>query len=93
MKVEPFPAVPSSAEVVLYTRVGCHLCDDAKQLLKELQKKVPFELQEIDIDQYPELRKRYNEEVPVIFIRGKKAFKYRIDPRQFLKRLEQGRTP
>lgn len=81
-----------AAEVVLYTRAGCCLCDEAKQLLRQLQGEVCFELQEIDIDQDPALRQRYNEEVPVIFIHGKKAFKYRIDPRQFFRRLHAGRA-
>lgn len=80
-----------SAEVLVYTRAGCCLCDEAKQLIRELQKKAPFAFREVDIDQDPALRERYNEEVPVVFIHGKKAFKYRIDSRQFLKRLEQGR--
>ena len=77
------------AEVILYTRAGCCLCDDAKRVVAELQKKVRFLLREIDIDQDPELRRRYNEEVPVVFIHGRKAFKYRVDPKQFLKRLER----
>ena len=75
-------------EVLLYTRAGCHLCDKAKAHLRELQKQSPFALQEVDIDQDPELQRRYNDEVPVIFIHGRKAFKYRIDPRQFLRRLQ-----
>jgi len=75
-------------EVVLYTRAGCHLCDEAKQQLRELRRKAAFALREVDIDQDPELRQRYNDEVPVIFIHGRKAFKYRIDPSQFLKRLQ-----
>lgn len=79
-------------EVVLYTRAGCHLCDDAKQLLRQLQRKTPFEFEEIDIDRDPQLQQRYNDEVPVILVHGKKAFKYRIDPAHFLKRLNAGRS-
>jgi len=82
---------PSSVEVLVYTRAGCCLCDEAKQWLRKLQKKTSFEFREVDIDQDPQLLERYNDEVPVVFIHGKKAFKFRIDPRQFLKRLEQGR--
>jgi glutaredoxin len=80
-----------SAAVIFYTRAGCHLCDEAKQQMRELQKRFPFEYREIDIDQDPELLRKYNHEVPVIFIHGKKAFKYRIDAKQFVKRLERGR--
>ena len=78
-------------EVLLYTRAKCHLCDEAKQQIRALQKEAPFRFQEVDIDQDPELRQRYNEQVPVVFIHGRKAFKYRIDPVLFLKRLVEGR--
>jgi glutaredoxin len=84
-RAEPSPL----PEVVLYTRAGCHLCDEAKKQLVELRKQAAFELREVDIDQDPELQRRYNDEVPVIFIAGRKAFKYRIDPREFLKRLQR----
>ena len=77
----------AAAEVLLYTRANCHLCAEAKQQLQALQIKSPFRLQEVDIDQDPALRERYNEEVPVVFIHGRKAFKYRINPAQFLERL------
>ena len=82
---------PSLPEVVLYTRAGCHLCEEAKDQIHQLQMKAKFVYREVDIDFDPELRQRYNDEVPVVFIQGKKAFKYRIDPRQFLKRLQAGR--
>ena len=80
-----------SAEDLLYTRANCHLCDEAKQQLRALRKKAPFRFQEVDMDQDPVLRQRYNDEVPVVFIHGRKAFKYRIDPAQFLQRLEEWR--
>ncbi len=82
---------PSAAEVLLYTRPQCSLCDQAKQQLRELQEQAHFQCQVVDIDQDTGLRQRYNEEVPVVFIHGKKAFKYRLDSRQFLKRLQAGR--
>ena len=77
----------SLPEVVLYTRAGCHLCDEAKEQIRRVLAQAPFAFHEVDIDLDPELRERYNEKVPVVFINGEKAFKYRIDPRQFLKRL------
>ncbi len=91
MAVEGPHSFRNSSEVLLYTRSGCCLCDEAKQLLRELQKQSRFEFREVDIDQDPGLRQLYNEEVPVVFIHGKKAFKYRIDARQFLKRLGRRR--
>ena len=79
------------AEVVFLTRVGCCLCVDAKNEMQKLQREIPFEFQEFDIDKDSSLREQYNDEVPVIFIHGKKAFKYKIDAKQFLRRLVAGR--
>jgi glutaredoxin len=74
-------------KVTLYTRAGCCLCNDAKKVLNCARSSADFELDEIDIDQHPEWLALYNEEVPVIAIDGRKAFKYRVDRREFLKKL------
>jgi glutaredoxin len=73
--------------VTLYTRPGCCLCDDAKRVLLEARRRADFDYQEFDIDADPELRRLYNDEVPVIAINRVKAFKYRVDMKEFLKRL------
>jgi glutaredoxin len=73
--------------VTLYTRAGCHLCDEAKQVIEAARPRADFDYEECDIDASPELLRLYNEEVPVIAIDGRKAFKYRLDMREFLKRL------
>jgi glutaredoxin len=73
--------------VTLYTRAGCHLCDDAKAVIEAGRARAEFDYEEFDIDADPELRRLYNEEVPVITIDGRKAFKYRVDMNDFLKRL------
>ena len=73
--------------VTLYTRAGCHLCDDAKSVLAAAGSRAQFDYEERDIDADPELRRLYHEEVPVIAIDGRKAFKYRVDMDEFLKRL------
>ena len=76
-------------EVVVYSRKGCHLCDIVKNQLGQLQPGNNFHWREIDIDTDPELKQKYNDEIPVVFINGRKAFKYRIDPAQFLKTLKR----
>lgn len=73
--------------VTLYTRAGCHLCDDARQVILAARPRAEFDYEEFDIDADPELRRLYNEEVPVIAIDRRKAFKYRVDMNDFLKRL------
>lgn len=74
-------------KVTLYTRTGCHLCEEAKQVLQSARSRVAFQLEEIDVDRHPEWLRLYNEEVPVIAIDGVKAFKYKITMEEFLKKL------
>ena len=62
-------------DIVLYTRHGCHLCDDALELLRDYG----HEPRLIDIDTDPALRERYNECVPVVEIDGKERFRGRIN--------------
>ena len=73
--------------VTLYTRAGCCLCEEAKHVLAEARRRATFEYEERDIDADPDLLSRYHEEVPVIAINGVKAFKYRVDMKEFLRKL------
>ena len=75
-------------KVTLYTRRGCHLCDEAKRAIDSARRQGAFDYEEFDIDSDPELRKLYNEEVPVIAIDGTKAFKYRLTAEELMKKLE-----
>jgi glutaredoxin len=65
-----------SQRIVLYTRAGCHLCDDAQQQL--LTHGIVPEC--IDIDADPDLRERFDTCVPVVEINGKIRFRGRINP-------------
>ncbi len=69
-------------KVTLYTRTGCHLCDDAHAIL-EAHGLSP---QQVDVDADEELRQRFNECVPVVEIDGKIRFRGRVDP-MLLRRL------
>jgi glutaredoxin len=73
--------------VTLYTRAGCCLCDEAKRALTEARRRVEFDYEELEIDADEALRRRYNDEVPVIAIDGVKAFKYKVEVTEFLKKL------
>jgi uncharacterized membrane protein len=55
-------------EVTLFSRTDCHLCDQAKEQLDDLQSKVPHKLLVVDVDQKEQLRKKYGFEVPVVEI-------------------------
>ena len=79
--------MPEAREVVVYSRRGCHLCEIVKESLSKLHKRGGFDWREVDVDGDAELRRLYNDEVPVIFINGRKAFKYRMDEQEFLRKL------
>jgi len=74
-------------DVVLYSRKGCHLCEVVKESLHKLARRGGFHWREVDVDSDDDLRRRFSDEVPVVFINGRKAFKYRMDERDFLRRL------
>ena len=74
-------------EVILYSRKGCHLCEVVKESLGKLSKRGGFAWREVDVDLDEDLRRKFTDEVPVVFINGRKAFKYRMDEREFLKKL------
>jgi glutaredoxin len=76
-----------TGEVILYSRKGCHLCEIVKESLTKLEKRGGFMWTEVDVDSNAEVRRLYNDEVPVVFINGRKAFKYRMDEQEFLRKL------
>jgi glutaredoxin len=68
-------AKPSTSTAILYTRRGCHLCDEAKAVLL----RHGLSPQEVDIDADPQLRERYGQCVPVVVIDGQQRFRGRIN--------------
>jgi glutaredoxin len=82
-------AVARTLEVTLYTRPGCHLCDEAKALIAPLLAKAGGRLREVNIDGNEELRERYNADVPVIFMGARKVAKHRVDLDQFRRQLAE----
>lgn len=77
------------AIVTLYTRPGCHLCDDAKANIFAAGCSDQFQLVEVNIDEDAEARARYQYDIPVIFINGVKVFKHRVEPRDFKRKLRR----
>jgi glutaredoxin len=76
-------------QLTLYTRPDCCLCDDMKRIIGEVAGRTPLDLHEIDVDSAPELREQLGSEVPVLFIDGRKAFKYAVTARDLQKRLSR----
>ncbi|HTS26242.1 MAG TPA: glutaredoxin family protein [Bryobacteraceae bacterium] len=74
-------------KVTFYTRAACCLCEDAKRVLQAALRSADFDYEEVDIDKDPDLLRLYNDQVPVIAINGRKAFKYRVEIKEFLRKL------
>jgi peroxiredoxin/glutaredoxin len=78
--------------VELYSKPNCSLCDQARSVLLEVQKRIPFELLEVDIEKDPVLLERYRHDIPVVFVDGKAWFKHKVDASELEKRLERARA-
>lgn len=77
--------------VTVYSRHGCHLCEDAVKTLESMREELAFEIEIIYIDGNVELEKLYGNEVPVIHINGEHHDFYRVDPERFRTSLEKHR--
>ena len=76
-----------TAQVILYSRDGCHLCEEVRTQLETLRKEHGFMLTEVDIDRDARLRERYDHDVPVVTVNGVEALRHHWRPRAFLKAL------
>ena len=77
--------------VTVYSRHGCHLCEDAVKTLEGMREELAFEIEIIYIDRDAELEKLYGNEVPVIHINGEHHDFYKVDPERFRTSLEKHR--
>jgi len=75
-------------QLTLYTRKDCCLCEEMKGVVRRVAGRLPLEMEEIDVDSAPDLQEQYGNEVPVLFINGRKAFKYRVTEAELRKRLK-----
>ena len=75
--------------VDIYSRPGCHLCEEAKEVIERVRRRFPFTLSEINIETDPDLETLYGTEIPVVVINGNKAFKYHVDETEFVKKVNR----
>ena len=80
--------IPDKARVVVFSRPGCHLCDEAKLAIEAAQCRDKYTLEEINIESDPDLLRRYQYDIPVITINGLEAFRHRLTSEAFRERLQ-----
>ncbi len=73
--------------LTLYTRSGCHLCEEMRAVVGRVAPDLGAILEEIDVDSDPALARAHGAEVPVLCVNGRKAFKLRVDERRLRARL------
>ncbi|HEU4355891.1 MAG TPA: glutaredoxin family protein [Actinomycetota bacterium] len=69
--------------VVLYSRPGCGLCDEAREVILAERARTPFAFDEVDIAGDDELELEYGIRIPVVLVDGSERFEVRVDPLSF----------
>jgi glutaredoxin len=77
----------SKAHVIVYSRPGCHLCDEAKATIQNSGCTDRFTLEEINIESDHELLKKYKYDIPVVTIDGVEAFRHRVNAEDFRRKV------
>lgn len=77
--------------VTVYSRPGCHLCEQAMSELRALQGELAFELREVDITGEDELHRAYFERIPVIALDGEELCDHFVEEALLRERLESRR--
>ena len=73
--------------LTLYSRPGCHLCDEAREALERVRAQAPFDLHEINIETDDALHARYLERIPVVALDGEELFDFFVDEAALLRRI------
>ena len=80
-------------KIILYSKEGCHLCEDAKEALFELADDFEIELEEVDITTDRVLFEKYKYTIPVMVVDGSIVLEARIDARKIYRALAEGYGP
>jgi glutaredoxin len=80
-------------ELTLFSRPGCHLCDDMKAAIDRVSQSIALTLHVVDISGDPDLEARYGVEIPVLLVDGRKAAKYRVSDQELIRILAGRRRP
>ena len=79
-------------KVVIYSKPGCHLCEEAKAAIQAAGCEGQYTLAEINIETDPDLRRRYRYDIPVITFDGVEAFRHRVSAEEFREALRVARS-
>jgi glutaredoxin len=73
--------------VILYSRPGCHLCEEARAALERARERASFEIDEVNIETDDVLHARYLERIPVVVLDGEELFEYFVHEESLIRRI------
>jgi glutaredoxin len=80
--------MPEPIRIDIYSRPGCHLCDEARAIVEPFRKDYPMLLRTINVESSADLENRYGSDIPVVFIDGEEAFRHRVDRTELERKLK-----
>jgi len=71
--------MPEPIRIEIYSRPGCHLCDQARAVIEEFRGIYPMSIRTISVETSVDLENRYGTDIPVVILNGEEAFRHRVD--------------
>ena len=84
--------MPEKVRVIVYSKPGCHLCEEAKAVILSSGCETLFTLTEVNIETDPKLKRKYQYDIPVVAINGLETFMHRVDAREFCGEIQRVST-
>jgi len=80
--------MPEPIRIEIYSRPGCHLCDQARAVIEEFRGTFAMMVQTVNVETAVELEKKYGMDIPVVFVNGEEAFRHRVDRSELERKLK-----
>ena len=75
--------------MTLYGKPGCHLCDEAREVIERVRADHPFDLREVDVSLDPGLNREYGERIPVLELDGEELFEFHVEEAALVERVDR----
>ena len=80
--------MPEPILIDIYSRPGCHLCDEARAVVEPLRERYAVVLRTINVESSMDLENRYGSDIPVVLINGEEEFRHRVDRTELERKLK-----
>jgi len=80
--------MPEPIRIDIYSRPGCHLCDEAARVIQHYRGKIPVVLNTINVESSEDLESKYGMDIPVVMVNGDEAFRHRVNGPELERKLK-----